>query len=190
MSVYEQWGKRFFDIVFSLIALVLLLPLMIVVSLLIVVFDPGPVIYYQARVGRDGDQFMFFKFRSMPINTGNMPSDQVGKVKIGWVGRVIRRTSIDELPQLINVLRGDMSIVGPRPPILQQDELVALRKQNSAIGCRPGLTGLAQVSSFDGMTVAEKASFDGEYAKQITMYSDIKIILRTFLYLLKTPPVY
>ena len=103
---------------------------------------------------------------------------------------MIRRTNLDELPQLFNILKGDMSIVGPRPPIPSQQELTELRKANGAIACRPGLTGLAQVSSFDGMTVPQKAAFDGEYAKRISFVGDITIILRTFVYLLKPPPVY
>ncbi len=97
---------------------------------------------------------------------------------------------MDELPQLFNIMMGDMSIVGPRPPILSQVNLVLLRKNNGALNCRPGLTGWAQVNSFDYMSEDEKAKLDGEYASDITMMKDIKIIFRTFSYLAKKPPVY
>lgn len=188
--VYKVWGKRFFDLLAAFSALTALFPLLALIAVLIKVFDPGPVIFRQKRVGRLGQPFTFFKFRSMPVNTGDVPSDQVGQVKLSWVGRLIRRTNIDELPQLVNILRGDMSIVGPRPPIPSQIELVEARASNGAYNCRPGLTGLAQVSSFDGMSLGQKAEFDGEYAVNITFTKDVSIILKTFLYLLKPPPVY
>ncbi|RUO18668.1 sugar transferase [Aliidiomarina haloalkalitolerans] len=189
-SFYEQVGKRLVDFLIVISATILLLPFMVLIAVLIKIFDPGPVIFKQKRVGRYGETFDFYKFRSMPINTGDLPSDKVGQVKLTWVGKFIRRTNLDELPQLFNVLKGDMSIVGPRPPIPAQAELTELRQKNGALNCRPGLTGLAQVSSFDGMSVPEKAAFDGKYAKNVTLLSDIKIILRTFVYLLKPPPVY
>lgn len=187
---YERVGKRIVDFVIVITAAIILFPFMALITILIKIFDPGPIIFKQKRVGREGTIFEFYKFRSMPVNTGNLPSDQVGQVKLTWIGKVIRRTNLDELPQLFNVLKGDMSIVGPRPPIPAQIELTELRRKNGSLGCRPGLTGLAQVSSFDGMSIEEKASFDGEYARQISLFTDIKIILRTFLYLLKPPPVY
>lgn len=188
--MYGACGKRAFDLLFGLLALVLLSPLFLLTAMLIKIYDPGPVIFRQMRIGRGGDAFAFFKFRSMPVGTGNIPSDRLVAVRIENVGKFIRRTNIDELPQLFNILKGDMSIVGPRPPIPSQTELIELRKQNGALKCRPGLTGLAQVKSFDRMTVKQKAEFDGAYAKNITLFCDIKIILRTFIYLLKPPPVY
>lgn len=189
-SFYEQVGKRFVDFLIVISATIVLLPFMVLIAILIKVFDPGPIIFKQQRVGRNGQTFDFYKFRSMPVNTGDLPSDKVGQVQLTWVGKFIRRTNLDELPQLFNVLKGDMSIVGPRPPIPAQTELTELRKKNGALNCRPGLTGLAQVSSFDGMSVPEKAAFDGEYASNVTLISDIRIILRTFVYLLKPPPIY
>ncbi|WP_445767928.1 sugar transferase [Rheinheimera sp.] len=188
--IYRAFGKRVLDIFVSLAALMLLSPLLLIAALLIKVFDPGPVIFCQNRIGRNGEPFVFYKFRSMPVNTGDIPSDRIGAVKIRPVGRFIRRTSIDELPQLFNILRGDMSIVGPRPPITSQIELIETRRANGALLCRPGLTGLAQICSFDGMTVSQKAAFDGTYARSVTFLGDVKIILGTFTYLLKPPPVY
>lgn len=188
--MYGAYGKRAFDLLFALLALVLLSPLFMLIAMLIKIYDPGPVIFRQMRIGRDGHAFAFFKFRSMPVDTGDITSDKLMAVGIGGIGKFIRRTNIDELPQLFNILKGEMSIVGPRPPIPSQTELIELRKQNGAMKCRPGLTGLAQVKSFDRMTVKQKAEFDGEYANCITLFYDIKIILRTFIYLLKPPPVY
>lgn len=188
--MYRTFGKRCFDIALALIAIAALAPVWITVAVLIKLFDRGPLIFKQTRVGRDGVNFDFYKFRSMPVNTGDIPSDRIGQVKLTWIGRTIRRTNLDELPQLYNVLRGDMSIVGPRPPIVSQVELVKFRRLNGALHCRPGLTGLAQVSSFNGMTAAQKAGFDGEYSQSISFAGDLKIILRTFGYLLRPPPVY
>ena len=188
--LYQNIGKRLLDIFIVFSTVIFLSPLMLITALLIKVFDPGPIIFKQNRIGKNGDDFSFYKFRSMPVNTGNLASDQVGKIKLTWVGKVIRRTNIDELPQLFNILIGDMSIVGPRPPIINQNELIEIRTNNGALKLLPGLTGLAQVNSFDGMTVAQKADFDGEYAKNISFIKDIKIILNTILYLFKPPPVY
>lgn len=189
-TFYQRFGKRFFDLFIVVSATLVLLPFMILIALLIKVFDPGPIIFKQKRVGRGGTVFDFYKFRSMPVNTGDLPSDKVGQVQLTWIGKLIRRTNLDELPQLFNVLKGDMSIVGPRPPIPSQTELTELRRDNGALLCRPGLTGLAQVSSFDGMSVPEKAAFDGKYADSVSFWGDVSIILRTFVYLLKPPPVY
>lgn len=190
MVIYSKFGKRLLDIFIVFFAVAILSPLMLLTAILIKIFDPGPIIFKQVRIGRNGDSFSFYKFRSMPVNTGDLASDKVGQVKLTWVGKVIRRTNIDELPQLLNILKGDMSIVGPRPPIGNQSELIEIRSENGALALRPGLTGLAQVNSFDGMTVAEKAAFDGQYASNLSFAKDIKIILNTVLYLLKPPPVY
>lgn len=187
---YYPSGKRLLDLFIVVTACFVLSPIFLITSLCIKLFDPGPIIFWQKRVGRNGQLFDFYKFRSMPVNTGDLPSDQVGKVKLTWTGKFIRRTNIDELPQLFNIFKGDMSIVGPRPPIASQSELIELRKNNGSLSLMPGLTGLAQISSFDGMSFAEKAHFDGLYAKDVHFIGDLSIMLRTFLYLIKPPPVY
>lgn len=189
-ELYLTFGKRLFDIILVLVTAVVVFPLFILVALLIKLFDPGPIIFCQKRVGLKGENFDFYKFRSMPVNTGDIPSDQIGSIRITRVGKLIRRTNIDELPQLFNILKGDMSVVGPRPPLITQKELIELRRQNGAILCRPGLTGLAQISSFNGMNLREKADFDGEYAMSISFKNDLLIIIKTFGYLLRPPPVY
>ena len=188
--MYRLFGKRLLDILVVIGGIIFLGPFMIMIALLIKVFDPGPVIFKQLRVGKNGNEFWFYKFRSMPVNTGDIPSDQLGQIRLSLIGRVIRRTNIDELPQLFNILKGDMSVVGPRPPIPSQKELLQMRTQNQSILVRPGLTGLAQIKSFDGMTIEEKAEFDAKYSSNISFFNDMKIILGTFTYLLKPPPVY
>lgn len=189
-ELYSTFGKRLFDIVLVLVTAIALLPLLILVALLIKLFDPGPIIFCQKRVGLKGKNFDFYKFRSMPVNTGDIPSDQLGSIRMTCVGKLIRRTNIDELPQLFNILKGDMSVVGPRPPLINQKELIEHRHKNRAILCRPGLTGLAQISSFNGMSLCEKADLDGEYAMSISFKNDLLIIIKTFGYLLRPPPVY
>lgn len=188
--MYARYFKRSVDVLLALPTVFLLAPVFMIVASLIICVDGPPVIFTQKRVGRHGKLFTFYKFRSMPIGTGDFASDQIGEFQLSWVGKFIRRTNLDEIPQLFNVLRGDMSIVGPRPAIPQQLELIDRRLENGSIACRPGLTGLAQISAYDRMPVLDKARFDGEYAKKVTLFGDLKIILKTFAYLLKPPPVY
>lgn len=188
--MYSRFGKRLFDIAASCTAILLLSPLLIFLATGVRLSSPGPSIFRQRRIGRFGEPFAIFKFRSMPVNTDNVPSDQLATVEIRPFGRFIRRTNLDELPQLFNILMGHMSIVGPRPALASQEELLALRHANGALTCAPGLTGLAQVHSYDGMNVAEKARYDGEYAREVTFFADVTIILRTFIYLSRPPPTY
>lgn len=178
------------DICLASCAIVVLSPLMVLVAVLIRVEDGGRVIFRQKRVGKGGNSFWLLKFRSMPENTGDLPSDSARHVAITRVGRVIRRTNIDELPQLLNILRGEMSIVGPRPALPSQCDLVRLREVSGALRCTPGLTGLAQVNATDGMSVEQKAKWDAKYAERISLSRDVQIIVRTFRYVLSPPPTY
>ena len=188
--MYKCYVKRGLDIGVAFMALVLLAPLFLFCGVLIKTFDPGPVYFMSTRVGKDGEAFLFFKFRSMPVDTVLLASDKLGEVQLSWVGKFLRRTNLDELPQLWNVLIGDMSLVGPRPSLLTQFELIEKRRSLGALSCRPGLTGLAQVNSFDGMTIDQKSQLDGYYAKNISALNDFKIFLRTTQYLITPPPVY
>jgi len=188
--MYRHFFKRVIDVVFSAIALLVLSPLMLLVGVLIRMEDGGPALFRQVRVGQYGKPFTLLKFRSMPVNTGDIPSVQAREVRITRVGRVIRRLNIDELPQLVNILKGEMSLVGPRPALPVQKELINMRRHNGALACKPGLTGLAQVNAYDGMPEEEKAAWDGKYAANVSLANDLMIILRTFLYLTKRPPVY
>lgn len=182
--------KRILDILLASILLLLLSPLYLLIAIIIKIQDGGPAIFKQIRIGENGNEFKFFKFRSMPISTPNVESRDTGKLVVTPFGRFIRRTNIDELPQFYNVLIGDMSFIGPRPPIPTQLELIQLRKLNGAIKLKPGLTGWAQVNSFDGMSVSSKAQFDGEYASRISFFLDMLILFKTALYFTKKPPTY
>lgn len=188
--MYAGYLKRAFDITVAAGSLILFSPLMAVVAILIKLEDGGPVLFRQKRIGLDSRGFEFLKFRSMPVNAANVPSADAESIKITRIGKFIRRTNIDELPQLFNVLHGEMSIVGPRPAIQSQTALLSLRKEQGAENCTPGLTGLAQVNAYDGMSETEKAAFDGEYASSVSFIKDLRIIAKTFSYLTRKPPVY
>lgn len=182
--------KRFVDVVLSIILLFLLSPLFLLLSAIIFLQDFGNPIFKQNRVGLNGNSFVFYKFRSMPLNNPNVESHQRHLIKITPFGKLIRRTNLDELPQFWNVLRGDMSFIGPRPPISSQVNLIDLRKSNGSLMIKPGLTGWAQVNSYDNMPEEHKARFDGEYAKRISMKMDLLILLKTLVYFTKKPPTY
>jgi O-antigen biosynthesis protein WbqP len=163
---------------------------MLLIAAAIRLGDGGAALFRQQRLGSGGRKFTLLKFRSMPVCTADLPSSQARGMRITPVGRFIRRTNLDELPQLINILCGDMSVVGPRPALPSQMELTKARMSNGAIACRPGLTGLAQINSFDGMSDEQKALWDGRYAAHVTFAGDLRITFSTFQYLLKPPPVY
>lgn len=188
--MYRTFGKRAVDLAVSGTALLVLLPLLLVLGIGVRLSSPGPAIFRQQRVGRGGSTFKFYKFRSMPANTGDVASHQLGAVAIRPFGKFLRRSNLDELPQLWNIVKGDMSLIGPRPPIPSQTDLVDLRRQNGALACRPGLTGLAQVNSYDGMSLEAKAAYDGDYAANVSFIGDCAIVFRTFGYLMRPPPTY
>ena len=182
--MYRLIGKRVFDIVLSVISLVFLAPFMLVVGFLIKVFDPGPIFFLQKRVGRDGKHFDFYKFRSMPVNTGDIPSDKLGAVKIGPIGRFIRRTNADELPQLINILKGDMSFVGPRPerPLFVDQLTQKIPYYSLRHTVKPGITGWAQVCYPYGASEEDalrKLEYDLYYIKNQSLLLDFFIIFST-----------
>lgn len=188
--MYKNAGKRILDILVSLMGLLLLLPFILLIMLIIYVQDSKPPFFTQKRVGYQGKIFTLVKFRSMPVHTDNVPSSEASRIQITPFGKFIRRTNLDELPQLFNILKGDMSIVGPRPSLITQEELIRLRSVKNIYACRPGLTGLAQVNSYNGMPDEKKVWWDEIYVNNLTFFTDIKIILQTFIYITKKPPVY
>lgn len=188
--MYRKLGKRVLDCIGAGVGLVVLSPLLGMIALAIYLEDRGTVIFRQPRVGRCGLPFVLLKFRSMPLGTKHTPSDQAVQLKVTRIGRMIRRTNLDELPQLWNVIRGDMSIIGPRPALPQQERLSKLRRERDVLDASPGLTGLAQVNAYDGMSELEKAEWDEQYCRNVCLFSDVLIVLRTFVYLSKRPPVY
>ena len=181
--MYENYVKNILDRVLALLGLIILSPIFLLTALAIKIEEPrGKVFFIQDRSGKEGKAFSCIKFRSMsteaPNNAATWELDNADSY-ITKVGRFIRKTSIDELPQLINIIRGDMSIVGPRPVILKEEELINLRRQFGALSVRPGITGLSQISGRDNLPPKKKAETDGEYAANVTFLNDLKIILKT-----------
>lgn len=185
-----KFFKRIFDVSLSILLIIVLSPLFLLFGIIIKFQDGGPIIFRQKRIGLNGVSFDFYKFRSMPVNTPNVESTKTEKLKVTPFGKFIRRTNLDELPQFYNVLKGDMSFIGPRPPISSQEYLIKLREMNGSLALRPGLTGWAQVNAYDAMSVDEKARYDGEYAKNISLKLDLLILLKTVVYFTKKPPTY
>ena len=182
--MYERWIKRLLDVVLSLCALAVLSPVMLVVAILIKLDSPGPVFFKQKRFGKNRSFFEIYKFRSMRTDTPkDVPTDalQGANSFITPLGNVLRKTSLDELPQLWNILRGDMSLIGPRPALWNQDDLMALRDQYGASMIRPGLSGWAQVNGRDAIELEQKARYDGEYAANVSFLFDVKCLWMTFV---------
>lgn len=170
VNVYERKIKCLFDKGLSFIGLVLLAPVYIIIAIAIFIDDPGPVLFAQKRVGKGKELFMLHKFRSMKMSTPHdVPTHQLQDPEqyITRVGRILRKTSLDELPQLWDIFRGKMSIIGPRPALWNQDDLVAERDKYGANDILPGLTGFAQINGRDELEIAEKARLDGEYVKRL-----------------------
>ena len=174
--------KRVADIMIALTVLLILSPLLLIVAAVISFGSPGGSIFRQQRIGRYGRPFFIYKFRTMyveaPPDAAAADSDKT-EPYITPFGRLLRRTSIDEIPQLWNVLKGDMSLVGPRPVVVAERELLRLRHESGAIAVRPGITGLAQVSGRGKLTPAQKAAFDEQYMCEQSFRLDVRILLAT-----------
>lgn len=180
--------KRLLDILLSLIALIVLSPLLIIVAVAIRLTSPGPIFFCQRRVGLHKEYFTIYKFRTMRMDAPkDIPTHLLGDPKnyTTPIGNFLRKTSIDELPQLINILKGDMSIVGPRPALWNEYDLVAARDKVGANNLVPGLTGWAQVNGRDNLLPEEKAHFDGEYVQNFSFRMDIKCIFKTVSYVIR-----
>lgn len=179
--MYKRFVKRGIDVVLSLLGIVVLVVPMLVIAVIVKLDSPGPVLFRQKRVGKDQTYFYILKFRSMPVSiSGDVPTHQFQQQHLlsRWQ-RWIRRTSLDELPQLFNILKGEMSVVGPRPALWNQTELIALREAHGVNALRPGLTGWAQINGRDRLTECEKARMDAEYANQVSLMFDCCCFLHT-----------
>lgn len=191
-TFYEKYIKRGFDVVLSFGGLIVLAPVYAVTALAIKADDPGPVFFKQKRVGTDKSYFELLKFRSMSVNTPkDVPTHMLQNGGITKVGAFIRKASIDELPQLWNIFRGNMSVIGPRPALWNQDYLTAERDKYGANDVKPGLTGLAQISGRDELEIEKKAKYDGVYADALKKSSwsgfimDIKMFFGSVFSVLK-----
>ena len=180
--------KRALDILISFIGAIILLPLFLALIIAIKVDSEGPILFKQKRVGKDVTYFNILKFRTMRIDTPkDTPTHLLDNPEryITKVGKFLRKTSLDELPQVFNILSGDMSIIGPRPALWNQYDLVAEREKYKANGVKPGLTGLAQINGRDELSIKEKAELDGEYVENIGPCMDIKCFYGTIISVLK-----
>ena len=183
LGLYCRYVKRLLDILFSSILILFLFPFMLAISAAIVLESKGGAIFKQKRMGRNGKTFICYKFRTMKFDAPhNMPAKAFEERDkyVTRVGKLLRRSSLDELPQLFNVLLGDMSIVGPRPLICEELEVHKLRESAGIYMLRPGLTGLAQVNGRNLLCDSEKIENDKIYLDNVKMRLDVKIIFMTF----------
>ena len=186
--MYTKVFKRIIDIALSVILLFLTFPIILIFSALIFISDGASPIYTQRRIGRDGAEFYIYKLRSMSKGAPEVATHLLGEdsEQITAIGRFIRRTSIDELPQLINVIKGEMSLVGPRPALWNQFDLITLRAEQGRDKLTPGITGWAQVNGRDSISLECKVALDSEYLVAVNsgtpsaFFMDVKCIVRTF----------
>ncbi|MBQ7725939.1 MAG: sugar transferase [Clostridia bacterium] len=186
--MYPRFLKRLFDILLSLIGMILLFPVFLGVVIAIKLDDRGPVLFTHKRVGRHQRYFDLYKFRSMKVSSPDLPTHLMKNsgAYITRVGAFLRKTSIDELPQLWNILKGDMSVVGPRPALWSQEDLVALREKYGVNDVRPGLTGWAQINGRDELSIEEKVRFDAEYVRRMSFLFDCKCFFGSVLPVLRS----
>lgn len=183
-GIYNRYIKRFFDFVISLVSLVVLIPIFAVVSLAIKLESKGPVIFKQQRIGKDGKVFNIYKFRSMCVgaeNTGSGVYSGKGDARVTKVGKFIRATSIDELPQLVNIIKGDMSFVGPRPPLTYHPWPIEeySDEQLKMFLVRPGITGWAQVNGRKGVEWHKRIELNVWYVNNVSILLDCAIMIKT-----------
>ena len=190
--MYQNHIKRFLDIALSLGGIIVLSLPMALIALAIKLDSPGPVFFKQKRVGKNKEHFSILKFRTMRTDTPpEAPTHELSNPE-KWItktGKILRKTSLDELPQLFNILRGEMSIIGPRPALWNQFDLIEERDKYGANDIRPGLTGWAQISGRDELENDVKAAFDGEYVEKMSLGFDIKCFLGTITSVLKSEGV-
>ena len=180
--MYRSFVKRALDILLSAVGTLLLSPLFLLISCAVKAEDGGPVFFTQKRIGIHKSTFNILKFRTMRTDTPHdMPTHLLSDPDrwITRVGRLLRKTSLDELPQILQILSGKMSIVGPRPALWNQYDLIAERDKYGANSVKPGLTGWAQINGRDTLKIPEKAKFDGEYAQNLSFAFDLKCFFRT-----------
>jgi lipopolysaccharide/colanic/teichoic acid biosynthesis glycosyltransferase len=180
--------KRLIDVIGAAVLLVIFAPLLVFVAAAIRLDSHGPAIYRQKRVGRFGKHFVMLKFRTMKVGTPTLSTAEMQQwLKAGGaanpytrIGPILRKTNLDELPQLWNVLRGEMSFIGPRPALPSQEDVVNLRENLGVHSVRPGITGLAQVMGRDDLDVETKVNYDAQYCRELSFILDLSILFRTF----------
>ena len=187
-AMYKKIIKRLLDILLSLAGLIVSAIPMAVITLVIKKEDPGPAVFKQKRFGIHKSFFTLYKFRSMKLSTPHdVPTHQLEDPEQYLLksGKFIRKYSLDELPQLLNIFKGDMSVIGPRPALWNQDDLIAERDKYGANDVKPGLTGWAQINGRDELEIPVKAKLDGEYAQKLSFLFDCRCFFGTFLKVLR-----
>lgn len=190
--MYKSFFKQVIDFILSLIGIIVLSPIFLILCVWIKLDSRGPILFKQKRVGKNKTYFNILKFRTMYIDTPkDMPTHLLANPEqyITKVGKFLRKTSLDELPQIINILKGDMSIIGPRPALWNQDDLIAERDKYKANDVKPGLTGWAQINGRDELEIPVKAKLDGEYVRKISFLFDCKCFFGTIVSVLKSDGV-
>lgn len=190
--MYKDRVKRGIDFLLSLAGIIILSPIFLILCLAIKVDSKGPIIFKQKRVGKDKSHFNIYKLRTMKVDTPKeMPTHLLENPDffITKVGKFLRKTSLDELPQLFNILKGDMAVIGPRPALWNQYDLIEERDKYGANDIRPGLTGLAQISGRDELEIQEKAKLDGDYTEHISFGMDVKCFFGTITSVFKSDGV-
>lgn len=190
--MYKRFIKRGLDIFLSTLGIIILAPFLLLICIFIMIDSKGPIIFTQKRVGKDSTHFNIYKFRTMKVDTPKeIPTHLLDNPNffITNTGRFLRKTSLDELPQLFNILKGDMSIIGPRPALWNQYDLIEERDKYEANSIRPGLTGLAQISGRDELEISLKAKLDGDYTQNISFILDVKCFIGTIFSVVKSEGV-
>jgi len=179
--------KRRIDIILAIILSILVSPLVIFIAIAIKLESKGPIIFKQTRCGKDSKSFEIYKFRTMKVGTPNVPTSEIEKqgCKITKVGKFLRKSSLDEIPQLYNILKGDMTFIGPRPVIVTERKLIKLRQEKGIDVLYPGISGWAQVNGRDEIGIKEKVKYDYEYLQNMSLNFDLKIAFITGLKVLK-----
>ncbi|MCF1685042.1 sugar transferase [Tetragenococcus halophilus] len=190
--MYEKYLKRVLGFLLSLLGIIILSPILLMICLTIKIDSKGPIIFKQKRVGKNKRYFNIYKFRTMKSETPKeMPTHLLNNPDafITKVGKFLRKTSLDELPQLFNILKGDMAVIGPRPALWNQYDLIAERDKYGVNEAQPGLTGLAQISGRDELEIPVKAQIDGKYTSNISFMMDVKCFVGTILSIVKSDGV-
>ncbi len=183
--------ERFLDVIISILIITLLSPLFLIIGIIIKLNSKGPIFFTQMRIGKNNELFKLYKFRTMKIGTPNVATDKLDNSKsyITCIGKILRKTSIDELPQLINTLKGDMTFVGPRPALYNQLELKEMRTKAGVHKLVPGVTGWAQINGRDENDDSEKTAHDLYYLNNKSLALNVKILFRTVSKVLKAEGV-
>ncbi len=193
MHIYKksEFVKRAFDLLLSLVSIVLCTIPMLLVTVLVKITSHGPALYWSDRVGRNNHIFKMPKFRTMELDTPAVATHLLDNPDqfLTPVGKFLRKSSLDELPQLFNILKGDMSFVGPRPALYNQNDLIELRTQKGVHALTPGLTGWAQINGRDELPIPEKVDYDVYYLENHSFWLDLKIIILTFFKILRSEGV-